>query len=312
MRQFLIDTNLTTDHKGPTFINSDGVEVSEIDYFLYSSVRKYHTERVSDIEASVSDHYPIEIRIQCDIKRNVTPPTTQKHRKLNWEKVDKQQYEKSLAQQIPEVTTKLHSGKLTIEEALLDTITILTGTAKTCSKKRSYGQNKLSLNVWNNDIKGALKCNKEAHQQWKKHGRPNDPTNSLVIGRKETRKIFRRELRLKENKRRHEERNRIINANSDNKRLFFKLVTKQRKNGNVLIDDLYVNDNLYKGSDVVNGWHEHFSILAQPSSSHMYDYGNLNLCDLDYQSIKEIRDVIPPRTVSIDEISTAIKSINTG
>ena len=155
------------------------------------------------------------------------------------------------------ISTKLHSGKITIEEALLDTITILTGTAKMCSKKRSYGKNKLSLNVWNNDIKSALKCNKEAHQQWKKHGRPNDSTNSLVIGRKEIRKIFRRELRLEENKRRHEERNRIINANSDNKRLFFKFVKKQRNNGNVLIDDLYVNDNLYQGSDVVNGWHEH-------------------------------------------------------
>ena len=44
----------------------------------------------------------------------------------------------------------------------------------------------------------------------------------------------------------------------------------------------------------------------------MYDYGYLNLCDLDYQTIKEICDGIPPRTVSIDEISTAIKSINTG
>jgi hypothetical protein len=55
------------------------------------------------------------------------------------------------------------------------------GTVKICSKKRSYGKNKLSLNVWNNDIKSALKCNKEAHQQLKKHGRPNDPTNSLVI-----------------------------------------------------------------------------------------------------------------------------------
>lgn len=145
----------------------------------------------------------------------------------------------------------------------------------------------------------------------KKHDRPNDPTNSLVIRRKETRKIFTRKLRLEENKRRHEERNRIINANSD-KRLFFKLVKKQSKNGNVLIDDLYVNDNLYHGSDVVNGWHEHFSILAQPSNSDMYDYANLNLCDLDYQTIKEICDGIPPRTVSIDEISTAIKSINTG
>jgi hypothetical protein len=43
----------------------------------------------------------------------------------------------------------------------------------------------------------------------------------------------------------------------------------------------------------------------------MYDYGNLNLCDLDYQTIKEICDIISPRTVSIDEILTVIKSINT-
>jgi hypothetical protein len=49
----------------------------------------------------------------------------------------------------------------------------------------------------------------------------------------------RRELRLEENKRRHEERNRIINANSDNKRLFFKFVKKQRNNGNVLIDHVF-------------------------------------------------------------------------
>jgi hypothetical protein len=42
----------------------------------------------------------------------------------------------------------------------------------------------------------------------------------------------------------------------------------------------------------------------------MYDYGNLNLCDLNYQlAIKEICDGIPPLTVSVDEVSTAIKSI---
>jgi hypothetical protein len=66
------------------------------------------------------------------------------------------------------ISTKLHPGKIAIEEALLDTITILTGTANICSKKRSYGKNKLSLNVWNNDIKSALKCNKEVHQQMEK------------------------------------------------------------------------------------------------------------------------------------------------
>jgi hypothetical protein len=28
-----------------------------------------------------------------------------------------------------------------------------------------------------------------------------------------------------------------------------------------------VNDNLYQGIDVVNGWHEHFSILSFPANS---------------------------------------------
>jgi hypothetical protein len=36
-----------------------------------------------------------------------------------------------------------------------------------CSNQRNYGKNKLKLNIWNNDIKIAIKQNKLAHKQWK-------------------------------------------------------------------------------------------------------------------------------------------------
>jgi hypothetical protein len=40
---------------------------------------------------------------------------------------------------------------------------ILNDSTKQCSNQRKYGKNKLKLNIWNNDIKIAIKQNKLAH-----------------------------------------------------------------------------------------------------------------------------------------------------
>ena len=37
--------------------------------------------------------------------------------------------------------------------------------------KESMEKNKLKLNIWNNDIKIAIKQNKLAHKQWKEAGK---------------------------------------------------------------------------------------------------------------------------------------------
>jgi hypothetical protein len=89
---------------------------------------------------------------------------------------------------------------------------ILNSTAEKCSNQRKYGKNKLKLNIWNNDIKDAIKHNKIAHKEWKKASKPNCPQNLLILRKIETRKMYRLEIRKEESKRKHEERDKIINA----------------------------------------------------------------------------------------------------
>jgi hypothetical protein len=75
---------------------------------------------------------------------------------------------------------------------------------------RKYGKNKLKLNIWNNDIKVAIKQNKLAHKQWKEAGKPKRPEHPLLLRKVETRKIYRTEIRKEESKRKHE-RNLCVN-----------------------------------------------------------------------------------------------------
>jgi hypothetical protein len=47
--------------------------------------------------------------------------------------------------------------------------------------QRKYGKNKLKLNIWNNDIKVAIKQNKLAHKQWKEAGKTKASRTSTPL-----------------------------------------------------------------------------------------------------------------------------------
>jgi vacuolar-type H+-ATPase subunit I/STV1 len=51
------------------------------------------------------------------------------------------------------------------------------------------------------------------------------------------------EIRKEESKRKHEEGDKIINAQTHNKKVFYQMIRKQRNNRNVIIDDLYVGNS---------------------------------------------------------------------
>jgi hypothetical protein len=59
----------------------------------------------------------------------------------------------------------------------------------------------IELNIWNNNIKDAIKHNKIAHKEWKEARKPKCPQNLLVLRKIETRKIYRLEIRKEESKR---------------------------------------------------------------------------------------------------------------
>ncbi|CAC5396748.1 unnamed protein product [Mytilus coruscus] len=180
---------------------------------------------------------------------------------------------------------KLKNQQNSIASTIEQTMEMLSNTAMKCPAKKTYWKNKLKLKLWNPEVKHTLHQNKIAYKNCKNAERPNDPEHPLVINKKETRKLFITELRKEENKRKHIERDRIITANTQNKRLFYKLIKKQRNNKNIFINDLH---------------------------NSTYDSKHQKLCDVDYQAIKYLCDQALPRTVTKSELLEAIKSINTG
>jgi hypothetical protein len=65
-------------------------------------------------------------------------------------------------------------------------------------------------------------------------GKPKRPEHPLLLRKVETRKIYRTEIRKEESKRKHEERDKIINAQSYNKKIFYQMIRKQRNNKNII------------------------------------------------------------------------------
>ena len=68
MKTMMKECNLQTNFKGPTFINRQGIDVSEINYFFFNKSDRI-SYRLIDIPSSVSDHHPIGINIQCSLQK---------------------------------------------------------------------------------------------------------------------------------------------------------------------------------------------------------------------------------------------------
>ena len=97
LQNFIIDYNMSYTSAGKTFINSCGVDCSEIDYFLYRIVKcKIVQEKnILYLNDSVSDHYPIQIKLSCVLegeikeKKKVKPAVP----KINLVKLDRNDYQ---------------------------------------------------------------------------------------------------------------------------------------------------------------------------------------------------------------------------
>ncbi|CAG2246891.1 unnamed protein product [Mytilus edulis] len=182
----------------------------------------------------------------------------------------------------------LENDNESIDQIIKETTNLMSETAKKVSKQKTYGKNKLKLNIWNKEIADALKANKQAYKIWKDNGRPMNIDHPLIIEKKLTRKTFRTEIRNEELRRKHNERNILIHSNSGDKNLFYKLIRKQRQNGNTFINDLNVDGETFERDDILSGWHTHFSKLAIPTEHPSFNYQHLQLCEMDYDTILEI------------------------
>ena len=161
-------------------------------------------------------------------------------------------------------------------------------------------------------VREAMKIKKESHWNWKNNGRPTDPFNTYFIDKKNATQLLRKEQRFAVAEKRMTEREEIMEARTSNKKLFYKLIRKQRGNSRFIIDDLHVGDEVYHTEgQILNGWRHHFSGLAKHSDVDTFDQEYLNIVDIEYQQIIDVcKAKYKHEEVSITEIEEAIQNLN--
>ena len=101
-------------------------------------------------------------------------------------------------------------------------------------------------------------------------------------------------------------------ADSSNKKLFFSLVNRQRKEGRHALSQLFVDDrHLTTDETIREGWAAYFERLATPVDDHTYDESFEQQVDLDFDLICDIcaslQDSVPE--ISSETAERIIKSL---
>ena len=255
LQNLITDYNLHYTSTGKTFTNSSGVDCSEIDYFLYRTT-KYEVVQEKTIlylNDSVSDHYPIQIKLNCVLhgdrveKVKIKPNAS----KINWRKVDKDGYQNLVESEIYKLSSNKNYESNHVDENITNLVSIMKGAAEKCAPKKKTFYTKPKLKVWTAEISNNLKSLRTATRLWIGDGKPRDPHNEYLITKKECKRNFRRSYRRELAKRSSEEKMNIITTRNRDPKLFHKLVNKQRGKRENFTEELLVEENCYSGPNQV-------------------------------------------------------------
>ena len=171
LQNLISDYDMKFTCAGKTFTISCGVDCSEIDYFLYKTIdsKIIKEKTILYLENSASDHYPIQLELNCTYSSKLTHNRKENpivHRKINWGKVDKSDYQRIVEYEINQsnLTAKLDCENM--EQAIDNLTSIMKNAAEKCAPKRKTFNTKPKLKVWTPEISSNLKLLRNAIKLW--------------------------------------------------------------------------------------------------------------------------------------------------
>jgi len=148
---------------------------------------------------------------------------------------------------------------------------------------------------------------------WKDKGKPRDTNNPICKEKKESKKEFRRLIRVELAKQRDEEKELIMKTKTKDMRLFHKLVRNNRKMEMMsLWISMSMEYNMRKKKNVITGFREHFRQLATLDPEMDIDNKYHSMLE---EEIKIINEIVADKNIpniNSDEIMKANRSINRG
>ena len=147
--------------------------------------------------------------------------------------------------------------------------------------------------------------------QWKQAGKPG-PEHPLSVQKRVTKKQLRTLQRQQQSEYRSSIYNNIMEAHTSDRKLFYSLVSRQRKEGSTSLGRLVVDDvHLTTSEAIRQGWATYFQNLATPKEKDNYNIEYKQQVDLDFELICDICSKLQSCTplVSQTEVEQIIKSL---
>ncbi|MEW8548319.1 MAG: endonuclease/exonuclease/phosphatase family protein, partial [Candidatus Thiodiazotropha sp.] len=297
---------------GNTYHHSSGNSKSQIDYILTRG--DFTGCPISDVEIktrealNTSTHDPV-VCMMPEVTSQVVSgeSAVAVKKKIRWEKLNREGYQGQLHEVLMKVDfdkTSLCDMGLSMErfcEAMVKAAEDSAPSIKPGKKKR----------LWSRELHMAAVTSKDVHFQWKNAGQPG-PEHPLSIQRKAVKRQLRTAQRQQQAEYRAETYRNIMEADSSNKRLFFSLINRQRKEGRQSLSQLFVDDrHLTTEETIREGWATYFEKLATPKDDPLYDQGFKNQVELDFNLICDIcsRTQDSVQEISCETVEKIIKSL---
>ena len=317
LNNFIAEFDFQYSNDGKTYISPAGHDCTEIDYFLVRVKDTKFTQKkvLRNIATNTSDHHPIEMSLQVTViptKKKSNKPKSKAPTKLpvKWDRVDLQEYEDSVSQHLQ--SSSVNVGKDTVEVTCTKLIEVLSNaSAKFQTTKRPRRSNP-KIKVWNAEISLNLRNMRHAVRQWALAGKPTDPTHAACLQRKLCKRSFRSSIRREHARRDTNDKLKIMNAKSNDAKLFHKLINKQRKRALTIVEDLHVAEETFVESEIVDGFKKHFEALGQETVNDQFDDFYHSQVEVEVSCIEHLASETPAEQVTPEELDKAIRNINRG
>ena len=299
-------------HKHPshggiqTFIGHSG-STSQIDYVLTKCLGLITQVSIKEKSSlNMSSHVPVLAQLnilKSTINMCVSKSKTKSFRKLNWEKVDIQHYQRELA--------KVLQNKTESQEALPSLVSALQSASTKSVPNRLIKVKgpKLKLSPVVKQLESECK---RVFFMWKQAGSPS-PEHPLSIRRKvanfEVRKQIRREFACARDSFYAE----LMDNPTD--KLFYKLIRNNQSSAAKVAHSMLMNGTELKDTRSQCGaFASYYEDLAAPKNHPNFSQEYLDSATLQEAVIEEITRLKPDELIPIDEeeVFLAIKSLNSG
>ena len=279
---------------------------SKIDYVFINAKLKNDAKQVfteiKDDSTNTSPHMPILITIS-PVDLNVIQKKKPKSRTvLLWDKMDLDMYqdtlEKCLNSDVP-VTDPESAIRYLIKS--IDTATNLAVPVKVVRDSQC-------TKPWNDVIKDLFKQSKDI--DWCLKNAKVDEKEAIHVKRKAINKHLRAAQRIQTAKQRDNLITEIMQSHSQDQKLFFKLIKRQRKTKQNKVDTLEYDGQTFH-ENLLPIWTQHFRKLAQPADNEFFDDEYLKQIKQDVLNIHDFTKSpqINKFPITTFEIKDVIKSL---